>query len=113
MHEYVRGGSLQYLAALSVRRRRVIGRCEERTGLVPFGRLVTQVMPQEPYHSARRLQRKVLTPNDVSSLDEIRTRIQKLEDLFSRLATPFDWRYTRLDLANLMQQPERPAPLAA
>jgi hypothetical protein len=54
-HEYVRGGALQYLAAWDVRRGVVRGRCEARTGIKPFGRLVRQVMGQEPYRSARRV----------------------------------------------------------
>jgi DDE superfamily endonuclease len=53
--EYERGGALQYLAAWDVRRGYVWGRCEPKTGLVPFGRLVAQVMEQEPYRSARRV----------------------------------------------------------
>jgi hypothetical protein len=54
-HEYKRGGALAYLAAWDVRRGGVIGRCEATTGIVPFGRLVDQVMTQEPYRSARRV----------------------------------------------------------
>ena len=54
-HEYDRGGALQYLAAWDVRRGVVLGRCERRTGIKPFGRLVRQVMIQEPYRSARRV----------------------------------------------------------
>lgn len=54
-HEYERGGALQYLAAWDVRRGLVMGRCEARTGIKPFGRLVRQVMSQEPYRSARRV----------------------------------------------------------
>lgn len=53
--EYTRGGALQYLAAWDVHRARVFGRCEPATGIEPFGRLVTQVMTTEPYHSARRV----------------------------------------------------------
>ena len=53
--EYERGGALQYLAAWDVHRARLFGRCEPRTGIVPFGRLVEQVMVQEPYRSARRV----------------------------------------------------------
>ena len=53
--EYQRGGALQYLAAWDVRRGYVMGRCESRTGIEPFGRLVTQVMEQEPYCSADRV----------------------------------------------------------
>jgi DDE superfamily endonuclease len=32
-----------------------MGRCEAKTGIVPFGRLVEQVLPLEPYRSAERL----------------------------------------------------------
>jgi len=54
-HEYGRGGALAYLAAWDVRRGGVIGRCEATTGIVPFDRLVAQVMAQEPYRSAPRV----------------------------------------------------------
>jgi hypothetical protein len=54
-HEYERGGALQYLAAWDVRRGYVIGRCEPTTGIEPFGRLVHQVLSEEPYRSAERL----------------------------------------------------------
>ena len=54
-HEYERGGALAYLAAYDVHRPQVIGRCESTTGIVPFGRLVDQVMTVEPYVSARRV----------------------------------------------------------
>jgi hypothetical protein len=53
--EYTRGGALQYLAAWDVHRAKVFGRCEPSTGIQPFGRLVTQVMQQEPSSSARRV----------------------------------------------------------
>jgi hypothetical protein len=53
--EYERGGALQYLAAWDVRRGYVMGRCEPTTGIEPFGRLVAQVLAQEPYRSAKRL----------------------------------------------------------
>jgi len=53
--EYERGGALQYLAAWDVQRGSVMGRCEAKTGIEPFGRLVTQVMEQEPYYSAKRV----------------------------------------------------------
>src|SRR5499426_88198 len=54
-HEYARGGALQYLAAWDVRRGIIMGRCEPSTGIEPFGRLVTQVMEQEPYKAAERV----------------------------------------------------------
>ncbi len=54
-HEYDRGGALAYLAAWDVRRGGVIGRCEPTTGIVAFGKLVEQVMAQEPYRAAPRV----------------------------------------------------------
>jgi transposase len=54
-HEYERAGVLQYLAAWDVHRAVVFGRCEPKTGKAAFGRLVDQVMGQEPYRSARRV----------------------------------------------------------
>jgi DDE superfamily endonuclease len=54
-NEYARGGALQYLAAWDVRRGCVMGRCEPTTGIVPFGRLVNQVLAEEPYRSSERL----------------------------------------------------------
>jgi DDE superfamily endonuclease len=47
--EYERNGALQYLAAM------VMGRCEKKTGIKPFGLLVDQVLEQEPYETATRL----------------------------------------------------------
>jgi len=54
-NEYKRGGALQYLAAWDVRRGYVMGRCEPKTGSAPFGRLVKQVLAEEPYRSGERL----------------------------------------------------------
>ncbi len=54
-NEYERGGALQYLAAWDVRRGYVMGRCEPTTGIEPFGRLVKQVLAEEPYRSGERL----------------------------------------------------------
>ncbi len=54
-HTYGRGGALAYLAAYDVHRANVFGRCEPTTGIAPFMALVTQVMSQEPYASAKRV----------------------------------------------------------
>jgi hypothetical protein len=53
--EYERRGALQYLATWDVRRGVVMGRCERRTGIRPFGRMVGQVLKREPYCDADRL----------------------------------------------------------
>ena len=152
-HEYERQGAVQYLAAWDVHRAVVFGRCEPKTGKATFGRLVDQVMDQEPYRSARRvfwivdngsshrgqraadelrarhprsvvvhtpvhaswlnqielyfsiLQRKVLTPNDLSSLDELIERIHAFGERYSALEQPFAWTFTRHDLERRLRDP--------
>jgi hypothetical protein len=149
-HEYERRGALAYLAAYDVHRARVMGRCEDATGIVPFGRLVEQVMTSEPYASAERVfwivdngsshrgrrsierlegawptlrlihlpvhaswldqceiyfsivQRKVVSPNDFTDLDEIAHRLAAFEDRYNELAEPFDWSFGRDDLDKLL-----------
>jgi DDE superfamily endonuclease len=149
-HEYQRGGAWAYLAAWDVRRARLWGRCEMKTGIAPFDRLVAQVMTQEPYRSAPRVfwimdngsghrgqkaidrlraqwptllpvhtpvhaswlnqveiyfsivQRKVLTPNDCTSLAELEDRLLGFQDRYQQIATPFQWTFTRRDLAALL-----------
>jgi hypothetical protein len=149
-HEYQRKGAWAYLAAWDVRRAKVFGRCEPTTGIAPFGRLVAQVMRQEPYRSARRVfwimdngsshrgrkaderlrrswpsiipvhtpihaswlnqveiyfsivQRKVLTPNDLPSLAKLRDRLLRFHHQYERVAQPFQWKFTRKDLAGLL-----------
>lgn len=46
---------MTYLAAWNVNRARIFGRCEANSGIVPFDRLVSDVMGQEPYCSAKRV----------------------------------------------------------
>jgi hypothetical protein len=149
-HEYVRNGTLVYLAAWDVRQAKVFGRCEPKSGIEPFRRLVAQVMSQEPYRSAKRVfwvldngsshrgtkcisrlqsewpniqvlhlpvhaswlnqieiyfsivQRKVLTPNDFTSIAEAENRIISFQQRYERSAKPFQWKFTREDLARLL-----------
>ena len=54
-HEYERRGAWACLAAWDVRRAKVFGRCEARSGIAPFDRLVDQIMQQSPYREARRV----------------------------------------------------------
>ncbi len=54
-HEYARTGAWAYIAAWDVHRANLFGRCERKTGIAPFERLVAQVMRKEPYRSARRV----------------------------------------------------------
>ena len=53
--EYRRGGTLAYLAAWDVHHANLFDRVEPKTGIIPFGRLVNEVMSTEPYRSARRV----------------------------------------------------------
>jgi hypothetical protein len=159
--EYERAGALQYLAAWDVRRGYVTGRCEATTGIEPFGRLVTQVLTQEPYRSAKRLfwivdngsshrgeaackrlkgvdariilvhtpihaswlnqveiyfsilQRKVLTPNDFGSLEDLENRIMSFQAEYENVSRPFEWKFTREDLKNVLSRFEDEQKLAA
>ena len=149
-HEYTRAGAWAYLAAWDVHRAQVFGRCERTTGIVPFRRLVAQVMRQEPYRSATRVfwivdngsshrgdraqrrlqaewprlvlvhtpvhaswlnqieiyfsivQRQVLTPNDFPSLTAVKDRLLRFQAHYAQAATPFQWTFTRRDLAVLL-----------
>jgi len=53
--DYRRCGAWQYLCAWDVLKGIPWGRCELKTGIAAFQRLVDQVMTQEPYCSARRV----------------------------------------------------------
>ena len=159
-HEYGRGGALAYLAAYDVHRAHVMGRCEDTTGIVPFGRLVAQVMTTEPYASAnqvfwivdngsshrgqasiRRLekawptlrlihlpvhaswldqceiyfsivQRKVVKPNDFTTLDGIRERLAAFEIRYNQRSVPFDRTFGRDDLDKLCHRLDAHRPAA-
>jgi hypothetical protein len=54
-HEYKRCGAWAYIAALDVHHAKLFGRCEKKSGIEPFDRLVEQVMAQSPYNKARRV----------------------------------------------------------
>ena len=50
------------------------------------------------------VQRKVLTPNDFTGLDQIRDRLAAFETRYNEIARPFDWRFTRTDLGDLLRR---------
>jgi hypothetical protein len=54
-HEYKRCGAWAYIAALDVHRAKLFGLCNHSSGILPFDRLVEQVMSQAPYNQARRV----------------------------------------------------------
>ncbi|MHB8288594.1 MAG: hypothetical protein ACYDEY_05060 [Acidimicrobiales bacterium] len=50
------------------------------------------------------VQRKVLTPNEFSDLAEIESRLTAFERRYEQAAAPFEWKFTRDDLALLMKK---------
>ena len=59
-------------------------------------------LPDEIFFSI--LQRKVLTPNDLTDLDALTERILAFQDRYNATATPFDWTFTRTDLDRLLDR---------
>jgi transposase len=59
------------------------------------------------------LQRKVLTPNDFSSLQELAQRLLAFGRHYQTIAKPFEWRFTRNDLTALLRKLHRPVGKAA
>lgn len=53
------------------------------------------------------VQRKVLTPNDFTSLDQIEDRLTAFEQHYNATARPFRWRFTPADLEDLLARIER------
>jgi DDE superfamily endonuclease len=50
------------------------------------------------------VQRKVLTPNDFTDLDEVKRRLLGFQHRYEQSAVPFDWRFTRADLDDLLRR---------
>jgi hypothetical protein len=64
------------------------------------------------------IQRKLLTPDDFEGLDELADQILAFEKHCNAAAKPFDWRFTRTDLNQLLARVQHhdrhaPHPLAA
>ena len=58
------------------------------------------------------IQRKVLTPNDFASLELLAERLERFERHYEIIAKPLEWKFTRDDLAKLMQRlQEQPQPV--
>jgi transposase len=54
------------------------------------------------------VQRKVVTPNDFTDLDQIRDRLAAFEARYNAVAKPFNWRFTRTDLNALLDRLAEP-----
>jgi hypothetical protein len=50
------------------------------------------------------IQRKVLTPNDFTSLAAVEDRLFRFQSHYEQIATPFRWTFTRQDLARLLEK---------
>ncbi len=76
--DYLRGGTLAYLAAWDVHHANLVDRIEQTTGIAPFARLVDQVMQVEPYRSART----VFWIVDNGSSHAGKTSIKRMSDAY-------------------------------
>jgi hypothetical protein len=52
------------------------------------------------------MQRKVLTPNDVKSLNELEQRLLAFQQRYEETASPFQGTFTRKDLTTLLAKIE-------
>ncbi len=50
------------------------------------------------------VQRKVVTPNDFYDLNDVTNRLTAFEELYNLAARPFNWRYTKADLATTLKR---------
>jgi hypothetical protein len=50
------------------------------------------------------VQRKCLTPNDFPDLEAVQERLLAFQRRYEQAAAPFEWRFTRVDLAQLMKR---------
>ena len=50
------------------------------------------------------VQRKVVSPNDFTDLDQIRDRLTAFQTRYNAVAKPFNWRFTRADLNALLDR---------
>ncbi|WP_211231828.1 transposase [Amycolatopsis balhimycina] len=48
------------------------------------------------------VQRKVVSPNDFTNLDEVKQRLAEFEQRYNATAKPFRWKFTRRDLRDLL-----------
>jgi hypothetical protein len=53
------------------------------------------------------VQRKVVTPNDFTDLDQVQDRLAAFEHRYNQTARPFQWKFTTTDLQDLLARIER------
>ncbi len=50
------------------------------------------------------VERKVLTPNDVTGSADLADRLLAFQARYEEMAIPFEWKFTRVDLAKLLRR---------
>ena len=50
------------------------------------------------------VQRKVVSPNDFHTLDEVEARLLDFQQYYEQIATPFEWKFTKDDLNALLER---------
>ena len=53
------------------------------------------------------IQRKVLTPNNFTGLSQLAARLFEFQYYWEATAKPFEWKYTKADLAKLLTKLKR------
>ena len=48
------------------------------------------------------VQRKVLTPNQFDNLEAVADRLLRFQARYGQMARPFEWKFTRQDLVNVL-----------
>lgn len=54
------------------------------------------------------VQRKVINPNDFTDLGQIRDRLAAFGARYNEIATPFNWKFTRTNLDDLLHRIDAP-----
>jgi hypothetical protein len=50
------------------------------------------------------VQRKVVSPNDFHTLDEVEARLLDFQQYYGQIAAPFEWKFTKKDLNALLER---------
>ena len=62
-------------------------------------------LPDEIFFSV--IQKKVVTPNDFDSLEQLSATLLGFTDRYNKTARPFSWKFTASDLRDLMDRISR------
>jgi hypothetical protein len=103
----------------------IVDNCSAHRGSRAVQRLQTRypqlVLVHAPIHASwlnqieiyfSIVQRKVLSPNDFPNLEVVAERLLDFQYYWESAARPFEWKFTRQDLANLLAKIENIRPQA-